>query len=260
MDAMSTYGRFLYNGAPRHAKIETSSGEEIAHFIENLFENPTPTGERARVAELSILPPVAPSKLFAIGLNYAAHAKEHGSEIPREPLMWFKAPSSLLAHGGEIEIAFPHHRTDFEAELALIIGKRGKAIAESEALDYIFGATCAQDISDRVIQRDESQWARAKSFDTYTPLGPYITRDLEWGNLTVETVLNGETRQSGHTSEMIFSPARIVSFVSQHITLEAGDVILTGTPEGVGALKAGDKLETRISGLKTLLNSVKNSA
>lgn len=257
---MSIYGRFLYNGAPREAKIETSSGEEIAHFIENIFENPTPTGESARVADLTILPPVAPSKLFAIGLNYAAHAAEHGNAVPKEPLMWFKAPSALLAHGGEIEIAFPDHKTDFEAELALIIGKRGKAIAESEAHEYIFGVTCAQDISDRVIQRGESQWARAKSFDTYAPLGPYIYQGLDLENLTIETILNGETRQSGHTNQMIFSPAHLVSFVSQHITLEAGDVILTGTPEGVGALKGGDHLETRISGMKSLVNVIRNSA
>ncbi|PQV63414.1 2-keto-4-pentenoate hydratase/2-oxohepta-3-ene-1,7-dioic acid hydratase (catechol pathway) [Abditibacterium utsteinense] len=257
---MSTYGQFLWKGAARHARIEMTGGEEVAHFIENLFENPTSTGESARVSELTILPPVAPAKLFAIGLNYAAHAAEHGNEVPKEPLMWFKAPSALIAHGEEIEIAFPGHKTDFEGELALIIGKRGKAIAESQAHEYIFGVTCAQDISDRVIQRGESQWARAKSFDTYAPLGPYIYTDLDLGNLTVQTILNGQTRQSGHTKDMIFSPARIVSFVSQHITLEAGDVILTGTPEGVGALKSGDILETHIGTMKPLINLVKNSA
>ena len=254
---MSVYGQFIWKGAARHARIEGLGGEEIAHFIENLWDNPAPTGESAPVAQLTILPPVAPKKLFAIGLNYAKHAAEHGNEVPKEPLMWFKAPSALLAHGAMIELAFPGHRTDYEAELALIIGKTGKAIAESDAHDHIFGVTCAQDISDRVIQRGESQWARAKSFDTYAPLGPYIYRDLDLGNLTIQTVLNGETKQDGHTRDMIFSPARIVSFVSQHITLEVGDVILTGTPEGIGALKSGDRLETRISGLKSLVNGVK---
>ncbi len=254
---MSIYGQFLYNGVPRHAQIESTEAGEIAHFIENIFENPTPTGESAPVAELQILPPVAPSKLFAIGLNYVAHIAEHGREIPSEPVMWFKAPTALLPHGGEIELAFPEHKTDFEAELTLVIGKRGKAIPESEALDYIFGVTCGQDISDRVVQRGESQWTRAKSFDTYAPLGPYITTGLDLANLSVQTILNGEVRQDGHTSQMIFSPAYIVSFVSQHITLEAGDIILTGTPEGVGALKSGDVLETRIGPMKPLVNRVK---
>ncbi len=275
MKVMSVYGQFIWKGAPRHARIEFSPSGEIAHFLEDLWQNSALTdekltgekltgekltGESARVETLTILSPVTPKKLFAIGLNYADHAAEHGNDVPDEPLMWFKAPSALLAHGGEIEIAMPQNRTDFEAELALIIGKTGKRIAENEAHEYIFGVTNAQDISDRVIQRGESQWARAKSFDTYAPLGPYIYTDLDLANLTIQTVLNGETRQNGHTRDMIFSPSRIVSFLSQHITLEAGDVILTGTPEGVGALKAGDTLETRIGTMKPLLNFVKNSA
>jgi len=254
---MSIYGQFLVQGARRHAQIENSNEGEIAHFIHDLWENPTPTGETARVQDLQILPPVSPQKLFAIGLNYADHAAEHGNEVPKEPLMWFKAPSALIAHGAQIELAFPEHRTDFEAELTLVIGKRGKAIPESEAHDYIFGVTCGQDISDRVVQRGESQWARAKSFDTYAPLGPYIYTGLDLADLTIQSVLNDEIKQNGHTRDMIFSPARIVSFVSQHITLEPGDVLLTGTPEGVGALKSGDIIETRIGSMKPLVNRVK---
>lgn len=253
---MPVYGQFLWRDAPIHAEIEFSSDGEIAHFIENLFHNPTRSGQSARVEELQILPPVSPRKLFAIGLNYAAHAAEHGNELPENPLMWFKAPSALLPHGGVIEIAFPDHRTDFEAELALIIGKNGKRIAEDEAHEYIFGVTGAQDISDRVIQRGESQWARAKSLDTYAPLGPYIYTSLDVANLAVQTWVNGEIRQDGHTREMIFSPARIISFLSQAMTLEAGDVILTGTPEGVGPLFDGDLLETRIGAMKPLQNTV----
>lgn len=254
---MSIYGQFLHQGAPRHAQIEFTSVGEIAHFIENLWENPTPTGESARVDELQILPPVAPPKLFAIGLNYLDHIREHGREVPTEPVMWFKAATALIPHGGAIELAFPEHKTDFESELTLVIGKRGKAIPESQAHDYIFGVTCGQDISDRVVQRGESQWTRAKSFDTYAPLGPYLYRGLDLADLTIQTYLNGEIRQNGHTRDMIFSPAHIVSFVSQHITLEVGDIIMTGTPEGVGALKSGDVLETRIGAMKALVNRVK---
>ena len=255
---MPIYGQFFHQGAPRHAEIEIlENGDEIAHFIVDLFRNPARDGESAPASELQIMAPVAPQKLFAIGLNYADHAAEHGNAVPEMPLMWFKAPSALLAHGGEIEVAFPAHRTDFEAELAIIIGKRGKRIAESDAHDHIFGVTNAQDVSDRVIQRGESQWARAKSLDTYAPLGPYIYTGLDFADLTIQTLVNGETKQNGHTRDMIFSPARIVSFLSEAITLEVGDVILTGTPEGVGALGDGDALETRIGAMKPLQNRVK---
>ena len=254
---MSIYGRFLFQNQPRAAEIEFTPEGEKLWFVRDLWTNPERTGELADLDEVEILPPVTPQKLFAIGLNYADHAREHGNDVPDEPLMWFKAPSALLAHGGEIEIAFSDHRTDFEAELALVIGKRGKAIPQGEAPDYIFGVTGAQDISDRVVQRGESQWARAKSFDTYAPLGPYIYTGINWADLTIQTLLNGEIKQNGHTRDMIFSPACIVSFVSQHITLEAGDVILTGTPAGVGALKSGDVLETRIGEMKSLVNRVR---
>ena len=257
---MPIYGQFLINGAARHGEIELLAPGQIegatAHFIENLFENPLRTGQSAPVGDLEILPPVFPSKLFAIGLNYAEHAAEHGNAVPDEPLMWFKAPSALLAHEKSIEIAFPDHRTDFEAELALVIGKGGKKIAESEALNHVLGFAPAQDISDRKIQRGESQWARAKSLDTYAPLGPFLYSDLNPQNLSVQTALNGEIRQNGHTSAMIFSVARLISFVSQGITLCAGDVILTGTPEGVGALKSGDVLETRIGEMVPLVNRI----
>ncbi|RYG75024.1 FAA hydrolase family protein [bacterium] len=257
---MPAYGQFIYQGAPRHAEIEfLPSGEEIAHFVVDLFENPTRDGSSAPVAELEILPPVTPTKLFAIGLNYADHAAEHGNKVPDWPLMWFKSNDALLPHNGVIEIPFPDHKTDFEAELTIVIGKTGKRIAEEDALDYIFGVTCGQDISDRVVQRGESQWARGKSFDTFAPLGPYIYTDLDLGDLSIQTVLNGEVRQNGHTRDMIFPPARLISFLSENITLRAGDIIMTGTPEGVGALKEGDVLETRIGPMKYLVNTIKNA-
>ena len=249
---MPIYGQLQHNDAPAHAEIEG----ETAFFIDNLFSNPTRTGESVPLAEAEILPPVFPSKLIAIGLNYADHAAEHGNVVPPQPLMWLKAPSSLLAHGGTIEIAFPDHRTDHESELAVVIGKRGKKIAEADALDYVLGYTPAQDISDRVIQRGESQWARAKSLDTYTPLGPYIYTEADPANLSVQCLVNGELRQDGHTRDLMFSIQRIIAFVSQAITLEAGDVILTGTPAGVSALKAGDRVETRIGDFEPLINPV----
>ena len=250
---MPIYGQFWRDDAPIHGEID---GDTV-HFIDTLFSNPTRTGTNIPLTDAEILPPVFPSKLIAIGLNYADHAAEHGNEVPPQPLMWLKAPSSLLAHGGTIEVAFPDHRTDHESELAVVIGKRGKAIAEADALDYVLGFTAAQDISDRVIQRGESQWARAKSLDTYTPLGPYIYTEVDSHDLSVQCVVNGELRQDGHTRDLMFSVARIIAFVSEAMTLEAGDVILTGTPAGVSALKDGDRVETRIGDFEPLINDVK---
>ena len=252
MSRMPIYGQFWRDNAPTHAEIVG----DTAFFIDNLFSNPTRTGQSVPLADAEILPPVFPSKLIAIGLNYADHAAEHGNVVPPQPLMWLKAPSSLLRHGGTIEIAFPDHRTDHESELAVVIGKRGKAIPQSQALDYVLGYTPSQDISDRVIQRGESQWARAKSLDTYTPLGPYIYTDADPSDLSVQCLVNGELRQDGHTRDLMFSIARIIEFVSQAITLEAGDVILTGTPAGVAALADGDRLETRIGNFEPLVNNV----
>ena len=259
---MPIYARFQVKGQVRFAEIELAAPSQfegaIAHFLNgDLFNNPTRSGESAPVESLEILPPLAPSKLFAIGLNYADHAREHGNVVPPQPLMWFKASSSLLAHGGTIEVAFPANRTDFEAELALVVGKRCKGVSEAEASQYIWGITSAQDISDRKIQRSESQWARAKSLDTYTPLGPFVSTEFDLTALRVQTVLNGEVRQNGNTRDLMFSPAKIIAFLSEAITLEAGDVILTGTPEGVGALSDGDELETRVGDLVPLRTSVR---
>lgn len=249
---MPIYGQFWRDNAPAHAEVD---GDTV-HFIEHLFSDPTRTGESIALADAEILPPVFPSKIIAIGLNYADHAAEHGNEVPPQPLMWLKAPSSLLAHSGTIEVAFPDHRTDHESELAVVIGKRGKAISQADALDYVLGYTAAQDVSDRVIQRGESQWARAKSLDTYTPLGPYVYTNADPANLSVQCLVNGELRQDGHTRDLMFSVARIIAFVSEAMTLEAGDVILTGTPAGVSALQDGDRVETRIGDFEPLVNTV----
>jgi 2-keto-4-pentenoate hydratase/2-oxohepta-3-ene-1,7-dioic acid hydratase in catechol pathway len=176
---------------------------------------------------------------------------------PKEPLFWFKAPSSLLPDGGKIQIPHPHHRTDFEAELAIVIGRQAHNVTPAAASRYILGYTAAEDISDRTIQHSESQWARAKSFDTFTPLGPYIETKLDPQNLTIQLFQNGQLRQSSNTSQLIFNCAQLVSFVSAGMTLLPGDVIVTGTPSGVGPIASGDRLEVRIQGLTPLVNTVK---
>jgi 2-keto-4-pentenoate hydratase/2-oxohepta-3-ene-1,7-dioic acid hydratase in catechol pathway len=250
---MPVYGRFEYKGSPRHAEIEG----DTAHFLDDLFDARQHTGESASVTTLRVLAPVAPPKVFAVGLNYADHAKESNLEVPERPLMWFKAPSSVIAHNETVEVAYPNHRTDYEAELAIVIGKRGKGISEADASEYILGYTASQDISDRDIQWSESQWARAKSLDTYTPLGKYIHTDVNANNLSIETYVNGEVRQRSNTEQLIFKPNFLVAFLSEAITLEPGDVILTGTPYGIAPLADDDVIETRIEGMETLVNPVK---
>jgi 2-keto-4-pentenoate hydratase/2-oxohepta-3-ene-1,7-dioic acid hydratase in catechol pathway len=163
------------------------------------------------------------------------------------PLIWFKAPSSLLAHNGVIRIAYPDHQTDFETELTIVIGRSGRDIPEDRAHEYIFGYTIGLDISDRDLQKAEKQFSRCKSFDTYTPLGPFVYTGIDVADVPVDLRQNGTVRQQARTSQMIYSASQIVAFASQSLTLLAGDVILTGTPSGVGPIKAGDTLEARIS-------------
>jgi 2-keto-4-pentenoate hydratase/2-oxohepta-3-ene-1,7-dioic acid hydratase in catechol pathway len=228
---MPVYGRFLIEGTPRHAEIQDGK----AYLIDDLFGARRRTGGYSPLDKLQILAPVAPAKLFAIGLNYHDHAIESGKPVPDVPLMWFKSTNAIIAHGEAVEIAYPEHRTDYEGELTVVIGKRCKGATEENALDYVLGYTNGQDISDRNVQRSESQWARAKSFDTYAPLGPFIYTDLDPTNVSIETCLNNEVRQQSNTSQMIFPVAKLIAFLSEAITLEPGDCIMTGTPEGIGA-------------------------
>src|SRR6266567_4419519 len=209
------------------------------------------TGEVLPFTSLQIDLPVAPSKLIAVGLNYADHIAEMKRTPLGTPLIWFKAPSSLLPHNGAIEIAFPEHQTDFEAELAVVIGKTAKDLAVERALSFVFGYTIGLDISDRDLQKSEKQFGRCKSFDTYTPVGPFVYSDVDVRDLPIEFRQNGEVRQKARTSQMIYPVAEIISFASQSLTLLPGDVILTGTPSGVGPIKAGDKLEARIGDWST---------
>ncbi len=253
---MALIGRALWNEQARYIEIENGTAYSIVDPFLNLGDIGR-TGDMAPLETLQVLAPVVPPKLFAIGLNYVEHAKESGKPLPDEPLMWFKSTAAIIAHETPIEIVFPDNRTDYEAELSVVIGRQCRDVSEAEALDYVLGFTNGQDISDRVIQKAESQWARAKSMDTYAPLGPFIETDLDPQNVRVRSIVNGEVRQDGHTSDMIFSVAKIISFLSQCITLEAGDVIMTGTPVGIGALKDGDILETQIGDLPVLRNPVR---
>ncbi len=212
------------------------------------------------LAGLTVAVPVAPSKIIAVGRNYHAHAAERGAVAPTSPMTWLMAPSSLLAHGGFVELPYPDHQVDFEAELGIVIGRPAKNVSPENAADHVFGYTTCQDISDRDIQDAEKQFARAKGFDTFTPVGPFVYTGVAPEDLAVTCRQNGELRQDGRTSEMIFGVREIVSFCSRGTTLLPGDLILTGTPAGVGPIRDGDVLETRIGPFAPLVVHVRNAA
>ncbi len=208
-----------------------------------------------RAAEL--LPPVTPSKIICVGRNYRDHAKELGNEVPTEPLLFFKPPSSLLAPGGIVIMPQVSARVDFEGELALVIGRRAsKLLPDADWRSYIRGYTIANDITARDLQKKDGQWTRAKGFDTFCPVGPYISDEVDVGaGLTVETRVNGELRQHGSTKDFIFSIPQLLTYITAAITLEPGDLLLTGTPAGVGPVASGDRVDVEISGLGVLMNT-----
>jgi 2-keto-4-pentenoate hydratase/2-oxohepta-3-ene-1,7-dioic acid hydratase in catechol pathway len=251
---MAAIGRFQKGEEIFFARVVDG---ELFRLQGDVFGSPSFDKKPMPCKGVKTLTPVAPSKIIAIGLNYADHAREQNKTLPKEPLFWFKAPTSLLADGGKIEVPYPQHRTDYEAELAIVIGRRVRNVTPEAALRYVLGYTAALDISDRTIQNSESQWARAKSFDTFTPLGPYIETKLDPSDSTIQLFQNGQLRQNSNTNQLIFNCAHVVSFVSANMTLLPGDVIITGTPSGVGPITSGDRLEVRIQGLTPLVNSVK---
>lgn len=208
------------------------------------------------IKKVQMLAPVGPSKIICLGRNYLEHAKEHGAEIPEIPLLFLKPPSSII--GNEQDIILPEFsgQVEHEAELAVIIGKKGRWINPSEANEYILGFTIANDVTARDLQRKDGQWSRAKGFDTFCPLGPWIETDIDPSDLLITCRVNGELRQMASTKEMIFSVPKIVSYISNIMTLLPGDVILTGTPAGVGELEDGDQVEIEIDGIGLLKNRV----
>ncbi|MGE3309268.1 MAG: fumarylacetoacetate hydrolase family protein [Limisphaerales bacterium] len=251
---MAAIGRFQRGEEIFHAKVVDG---ELFKLKGDVFGSPSFEKKPMPARGLKLLTPVAPSKVIAVGLNYGDHARESGLDLPKEPLFWLKAPTSLIPDGAKIEIPFSNHHVDFEAELAIVIGRRVRNVTPAAAARYIFGYTAAQDISDRTIQKSESQWARAKSFDTFTPMGPYIETKIDPHDLSIQLFQNGQLRQNSNTSQLIFNCFSLVSFISTNMTLLPGDVILTGTPSGVGPIQSGDRLEVRIQSVAPLVNTVK---
>jgi 2-keto-4-pentenoate hydratase/2-oxohepta-3-ene-1,7-dioic acid hydratase in catechol pathway len=197
-----------------------------------------------------------PSKIVGIGQNYRAHAAEMGKGIPEEPLMFLKPPSAVIADGAPIERPDGYERVDYEGELGVVIGKRAHRVSRAHALDYVKGYVCVNDVTVRDLQKKDGQWTRAKGFDTFCPMGPRIATGLDPTNVRITTRVNGEIKQDSSTSDMIFDVPTLISFVSHHMTLEEGDVISTGTPQGVGPLSPGDVVEVEIEGIGVLRNPV----
>lgn len=240
--------------------------QRAAPLLNNLFDGSLQfASEPMRIEKL--LPPIEPPNIFAIGRNYKAHAAETGSEVPELPLIFMKATTALLPPGDAIEIPeSAPNEVDFEAELAIVIGRAARRVSEADAMSYVFGFTAANDVSARDCQRNDKQWARAKGFDTFCPLGPcLVTRDeIDPNNVDVRSRLNGEGMQSSNTRHMLHSPAKLVSYLSRQFTLLPGTLILTGTPEGVGMarmppvfLKDGDVIEVDVGGIGVLRNTVR---
>jgi len=203
-----------------------------------------------------LLPPVVPTKIVAVGRNYAEHAKELGNEAPSEPIIFLKPPSALLPPNGTIIRPPQSQRVDFEGELAIVIGKTARNIAAANWRTVVLGFTCANDVTARDLQKKDVQFTRGKSFDTFCPLGPCIETDLDPSALSLRTRVNGEVKQNGNTRDMVFNCGAIIEFITSVMTLEPGDVILTGTPAGVGPLAPGDRVEVEIEGIGVLQNVV----
>ena len=222
-----------------------------------LYENHQKQNDYFPVSDIRLLPPIDPSKIVCVGRNYAEHAKELGNEVPRSPLLFLKAPSSLIGNGESILIPSLSEQVEYEGELAVVIGRRCSNLDEDEdPLRYVFGYSCLNDVTARDIQRKDVQFTRGKSFDTFCPVGPYIETELDPNDVRVTTKVNGVVKQDGRTSQMVFPVEFLIRYISNMMTLMPGDVIATGTPSGVSKLNPGDICEIEIEGIGTLKNPI----
>lgn len=244
----------------RFARVKTSQGARFGRLDgeQALLLDAAPwnggkaTGEKVALVESGLLCPVEPRTIFGIGKNYKAHASEMGGEVPKEPLVFAKATSSLLGPRGTVLLPPESVRVDYEAELGVVIGRRCRRVSVEQALSFVFGYTVVCDVTARDLQFGDGQWTRAKSFDTFCPVGPHIVAGIDPGGLDLKLSIRGETRQQANTRDMVFDVARLVSHVSSFATLEPGDLIATGTPDGVGPLADGDEVDVSISEIGTL--------
>lgn len=254
--------RFTHQSTGAQTRYGVIEGAEISTLpTDNLFAidfDGLTNAPRVKLAEATLLAPCVPTKIVCVGRNYREHAAELGHPLPAEPLLFLKPPSAVIGTEASIELPAASNRVEHEGELAVVIGRRTSRLSASAApLTYVLGYTCANDVTARDLQRQDVQFTRAKSFDTFCPLGPFIETEIDPLDLSVETRVGRVLRQSGRTSHMAFPIPDLIRYVSQVMTLEPGDVILTGTPAGVGPLLVGDVVEVSVAGIGTLRNKVR---
>ncbi|GHE21810.1 fumarylacetoacetate hydrolase family protein [Halomonas urumqiensis] len=247
------YVRYNYNNQTHHGHL----AEGIVTRLEgNMFDSVEPSDETVPMSDVTLLAPCEPSKVVCVGLNYLDHAKEMNEALPKAPLLFLKPPTTVIAHQDTIKAPEGLGRLDHEGELAIVIGKQAKNVSIEEAAEVIFGFTCANDFTARAIQLSDKQWTRGKSFDTFCPLGPGIVTEINQQDASIQLTVNGEVRQRSNINMFIFQVNEVVSYISRCMTLMPGDVILTGTPHGVGPVNSGDEMSITIDGIGTLTNTL----
>ncbi len=229
-------------------------GQSIQAIVGNPFRTIKPADQRYRLSQVKLLSPCLPSKIVALGLNYRSHAQEINQSVPDAPLIFLKPSTAVI--GPEDRIIYPPSstRVDYEGEMGVVIKKTARRVSREDSLSYVLGYTCFNDVTARDLQSHDGQWTRGKGFDTFAAIGPCIETELDPGNVPVETYLNGEVKQKGNTRNLIFPVPELISFISQVMTLLPGDVIATGTPDGIGPMRPGDTVEIRIKPIGTLRN------
>jgi 2-keto-4-pentenoate hydratase/2-oxohepta-3-ene-1,7-dioic acid hydratase in catechol pathway len=245
--------RVLHEGRWRYG-LETAAG--IVPLKGSIFGRWEKAGRPVPLSRAVLGPPCRPSKIIAIGVNYRSHALEMGHELPTEPKLFMKPPSAVIGPGAVIRCPPMAARVDYEGELAVVIGRKARNVPIEGALDYVLGYTCFNDVTARDLQKKDGQWTRAKSFDTFAPVGPAIVTGLDPSDLIVESHVNGERRQSSSTADLVFPVPELLHFISRVMTLLPGDIVATGTPAGIGPLSPGDRVEVRIEGVGSLVNVV----
>lgn len=248
---VTKYVRYSHAGSTSYGIL---AGDQVRELRGDLFANPQPTGRTIKLSDVRLLPPVTPRKVIAVGLNYQSHL---GTRAPAAyPGLFAKFPTSIVGTGDDIVLPPDSKNAHYEGELVIVIGRRASKVSVADAKSYVFGVTAGNDVSERDWQRDDLQWFRAKASDTFGPLGPAIATGLNYDDLLLQTRLNGAVVQSERTKDLIFNVAKIVSYVSEYVTLEPGDVIYTGTPQTTKAIKNGDVVEVEVEGVGVLRNRV----
>ena len=254
---MMQIARYLGDDGEIREGVVTGDELEEISGLDPMLHGGRRVGGKRKLKDVQLLPWGMARKIVGIGKNYVDHAKELASEVPREPLLLMKPTSGLIGHGQTIVLPPASREVHHESELAVVIGKRLRRASESECAKAVAGVTCLNDVTARDVQRAEGQWTRAKGFDTFCPVGPWVTVGLDWSDLRVQCRVNGAVKQDGRTRDQVFPVPRLLAFISAGMTLEPGDVVTTGTPAGVGPIRAGDTVEVEVEGVGVLRNGVR---